>query len=499
MRIGFGFRRFLACRKGGILVFFAMAMAIFFGFTALSFDIGRVAATQSELQSFADSVALAAAGELDGGADATVRAQGAAENLITDSQTFGGDDQDLDELDWTLSFHSALPDNDQDAIASIATDPTEAVYARVVVSEHAVGMNFASAFAALTDNAAPEASVAAEAVAGFTRYACDITPMFFCLPQGEPFEADKKVGEMILLRAGGGGAGWGPGNFGWLNTADAAVGGPCEGLSSDVKRTECQLAATRNRAGCFLQGGVVTKPGQNEGQFSPALNARFDIYEANSSMLDNPLFAPAPNIVQGRVISRDKNKCEVTEYDDALPPETVPLPWDDCFGGSSDPDVNTCGPDKLPSRFGDGNIDWETYLNVNHGGVDPTGTGGTSTRYEMYLAEIEKAGGATSTDPILSGVSETGRPQCSAAVSPDPDRRVIVAAGVDCTGANGPSGKTELKVKEFFKLFLTHPVGVSPAGDECTNCKFDIWAEVIGSAQTTGGGGIIHDVVQLYR
>ena len=47
-------------------MFFGVSMAVLFGIVALSFDIGRLGSTQSERQSFADNVALAAAGELDG-------------------------------------------------------------------------------------------------------------------------------------------------------------------------------------------------------------------------------------------------------------------------------------------------------------------------------------------------------------------------------------------------------------------------------------------------
>ena len=66
---------FLRDETGGILVFFAMAMVVFLGLMALIFDTGRMATTQSELQSFSDSVSLAAAAELDGGADALTRAR----------------------------------------------------------------------------------------------------------------------------------------------------------------------------------------------------------------------------------------------------------------------------------------------------------------------------------------------------------------------------------------------------------------------------------------
>jgi len=81
----------------------AARIAALAGFeNALSFDMGRVASTQSELQSFADNVALATAGELDGNADSITRAQAAAAAMITDTQTFGTNGQALNIGDVTL-------------------------------------------------------------------------------------------------------------------------------------------------------------------------------------------------------------------------------------------------------------------------------------------------------------------------------------------------------------------------------------------------------------
>ncbi|MCB2123724.1 MAG: hypothetical protein KDE06_10740, partial [Rhodobacteraceae bacterium] len=98
---------------GAILVIVAVSLGMILGMIALSYDLGRMAATQSELQSYADHVALAAAGELDGvvaqaasGTNPAVpgareRAQAAAANFFTDSQTFANDvtGQALDSAD----------------------------------------------------------------------------------------------------------------------------------------------------------------------------------------------------------------------------------------------------------------------------------------------------------------------------------------------------------------------------------------------------------------
>lgn len=68
---GLGTIRTLARDEAGtILVFLGIVLGVVLGFVAPAFDLGRASITRSELQSFADSVALAATGELDGNNDA---------------------------------------------------------------------------------------------------------------------------------------------------------------------------------------------------------------------------------------------------------------------------------------------------------------------------------------------------------------------------------------------------------------------------------------------
>ena len=67
---------------GSLLIFFVVSIVAILGIMALSFDMGRRASTQSDMQSFADNVALAAAGELDGQPDSITRATAAAQSAI---------------------------------------------------------------------------------------------------------------------------------------------------------------------------------------------------------------------------------------------------------------------------------------------------------------------------------------------------------------------------------------------------------------------------------
>lgn len=472
---------------GAILVFWAVSIAVILGIVALSFDFGRMAATQSELQSYADSVALAAAGELDGRPDAITRATGAASNLISDTQTFGSGSNTLSgSSDYTLSYYSTLPASDQSSVAGgVTTVAANARYVRVVSTPQIVNFTFANAFNGLTGNAPANNQVGAVAIAGFTQYACDITPLMFCLPNVN-YKASAHVGDLILLRSGGGGSSaWGPGDFGFLDPAKINVdpNGPCAGKNG-VQLDACLIGAIGSITQCFQQRGVDTEPGQKVGIEDAIFNVRFDIYKAiMNGKKNNPLYAPAPNVIKG-IVPNGGGQCVGGNPQQS--PDTKGLPHDDCFPG--------CG------RFGDG--DWtagrSTYVNWNYAGTDPHPS--ATTRFEYYKAEIAAAGGGGSSTDILTGLAETGRPRCSNNQSPDPHRRVVIAAAIDCT-TNPVVGQTNnVPVEEFFELFLTEPVG----NDGTSPPTLDLWVEVVGSAGGPGAGsggtgGVFHEVVQLYR
>ncbi|SLN73308.1 hypothetical protein ROA7450_04113 [Roseovarius albus] len=486
MRPLINIKRFATDEDGTMLVIWGMSFVVILGIVAMSFDMGRVAVTQTELQSYADNVALAAAGELDGENDAITRATAAAANLISDRKTYGSGGHTLaGESDYTLTFLSDLPDSDGSIISATTTDPADAIYAHVQVNSSTVELTFAAAFAALTDaDNAPNNTVRASAVAGYTQYACDVTPLMFCLPNTN-YKADNNIGKMIRLRSGGNGAAWGPGAFGFLDPSKVKVDpeGPCGGLNG-VKLDACLLGAEGVLTQCFNQRGVDIEPGQKVGIEDAIFNTRFDIYKSiMNGNRNDPDYPPAPNVIKG-IVPKGGGSC--IGQNEEISTDTLGLPRDTCF------EAGTC------SRYGDGN--WAAgrvdYVDTNYGGVDPHP--GAATRFQYYLDEIAASGGAASSSDILSGLSENGRPQCSNNQSADPERRVVIAAGIDCS-ANAINGaKTNVPVKEFFKIFLTEPVG----DDGTSPPRLDIWGEIVGSAGGSGNGGnsgLFRDVVQLYR
>ena len=477
--------------EGAILILWAVSLAVVLGIVALSFDFGRKASTQSELQSYADQVALAAAGELDGKSDAITRATNAAANLIVDKQTFATGSHALaGNSNYTLTFYKSLPSSDTASMASgSTTNPALAAFAKVVVTPRTVPFTFMAAFDVLRGSATPNPAIGASAVAGFTQFACDITPLMFCIPSPS-FKAKDNIGKMIKLRAGGGGAAfWGPGDFGFLDPSGLQLdpGGNCAGLNG-AQKLACLVGGSGALTQCFSQRGVNTEPGQKVGLENSAFNTRFDIYNSMlNSKQNNPIYAPAPNVIKGiKKRGGGSGNCIGTNFDRTT--DTWPLPRDNCFYTSNCANGN---------RFGDGVWNNATngrpkYVLKNYGGTDPHPS--AATRYDYYKAEIAAHGGAGSSTRILpAGRTETGRPMCSNQQSNDPDRRVVIAAGIDCTTNPVKGSMNNVPVQEFVKLFMTEIVGLDD--------PFDMYVEVVGSAESgsAGSGGIFHDVVQLYR
>jgi len=501
-------RCFKQQEDGTVAILWAVSLITFLGLIAAAYEVGQMGTTHSELQSYVDNVALAAAGELDGESDAITRATAAAQNLISDNHTFATSDNTLSGAsDFTLTFLSSLPASDT-AAAPTTTNPRLAAFVQVDAAPQTVAMTVLRAVNSLLGQpAGTDPQISATAVAGFTQAACDITPLTFCLPAN--WETTLDIGDMVLLRSGGNGTPWGPGNFGFIDLDSFQ---DASGVCADEggNKLACLIAADRNVSRCVTTRGITTEPGQKVGITNAAFNVRFDIYQAVlNGKKNDPDFAPAPNVIKG-IKKKNGNGC--IQGDEELTGDTMALPRDTCMG------AGTCGGN---NRFGDGVWDRQGYLNVNHdladGFDDNVGTDDhlpelaepndvfAGTRYGMYLREIAYGDSLPypnpNSDSILDpSLSETGRPQCSNNVSPYVTRRVVVAAGVNCT-ANPISGRTtDVPVAKYVDIFLTEPVGE----DSSSPPSFDLYGEVTGfpdvsGAGTGGTGGVFHDIVQLYR
>ena len=86
---------------------------------------------------------------------------------------------------------------------------------------------------------------------------------------------------------------------------------------------------------------------------------------------------------------------------------------------------------------------------------------------------------------------------CHTSVSPDPDRRTVIAAAVDCSANNIRGSASNVVPLEYVKLFMTEPV-LSPGGPD----DAEIMVEVVNTAGGVGSGaitGVYNDFIQLYR
>lgn len=347
--------RFRREEDGALLVFFAICSAAIFLIAALSFDVGRRASTQTDLQSFADNVALAAAGELDGLPGSMARARRAADELIDDSTRFS-DDNDLGGLDdFDLTFYATLPTNEgawasplfYDVAQSFNADDDQARFVRIQVEPRDVEWQFANILSIFSSDPLPDEAVSAEATAGFTVLACDVAPVFFCLPPAQPeditagssiWDPENHIGDSILLRTGGGTNPWDPGNFGFLDVVRTFAtrelidpASPCFGMNGSPLYN-CLIGVEAPATLCFENNRLGFLPGQGAGISPDVLNTKFDMYGSGMAGFENSArFRSAPVVTkpyaQGATCSAGGGA--------AADNSTTDFPLDDCFNGGA--------------------------------------------------------------------------------------------------------------------------------------------------------------------
>lgn len=521
--------------KGNFLVFFGLSLVALMGMVALAFDLGRAASTQTDLQSFADNVALAAAAELDGNGDSVTRAILAAQTLVADTQVFGSGGRALSFADVTLTFLETLPADDRaaDPAANVVCtgactglgedDQRDAAYVRVDLAPRTVSMDFASVVTMMNGGARMAADLAATATAGNVEVACEVVSVMFCVPDtgDDVWNAADHIGHMVVFRSARQNAAWQPGNFGFLDPTSSAMidpQGPCAGLSNTALWS-CLIGATGRTVQCFEADGVDTEPGQRNG-VAEAFNVRFDLWRSTmKDQMSNPAYAPAPVVIDGIATEPGNGgQCDETiTTADARKPldpaeQSLGLPRDDCMRPG-----NTCSGGTVDGENRFGNGIWTTgkseYLTRNYGASPPTSLTAARTRYDLYRAEIALAsGGDTLADPRL----ETSNPQCNTQVpmgdhddnsdtadvllSPmqRAERRTLIAAAVDCE-ANPFSGRAQgIPVDHFVKFFVTEPMRDRTAGGQTDFDLVGEVVEVVGGERVTGDESFFN-IIQLYR
>ncbi len=498
-------------QRGAVFAYLAFGIVVFMGAMALALDLGRFFTTNTELQSAADSLALAGAAELDGSLGARDRATlvvfGGLQGQLANGQTFAtdglGQEVEPNATPGGVVFLKRLPpDGTEPAAADVALTDAEARFIRVMVEDRTVNNGLSIPLignAPITTNAV--------AVAGFTQAVCRFPPLFMCNPMestvfpvatpeceamlgsGAPFDPNcLPHGVQVLMKfVGGGNAAWSPGNFGLLD--------PPTGNQGAMNVAE-QLASASPNA-CF-SSFVETRTGEAVGPVDAALNVRFDMYDnpGFSNKKGNPLYRPAINVTKGqKPVGTDPCKTELV-LDQTV---AMPMPRDDCFL------TDSCAGG---GRFGGGNWDRAAYWNINHPGGTPTPPDyNMMSRHDVYRYEIDNT-----MIPNNSPTGENGNASCySGGTLSDPgmdadttgtdeiDRRILTIAVLNCQALieqgfdlNGNS-QVPLPVERFAKIFLTEPA--QGTGTD----KADIWGEIVGVLDPGELDGILHDIVQLYR
>ena len=559
-------RRFVRGEKGALLVFFAMCCAAIFLIAALSFDLGKRASTQSELQSFADNVALAAAGELDGMPGALDRAQTAADQLIRDRVTFGEGNRLLAGAgDFNLSFYASLPTNEAawstELDASLSGNDVLARFARVEVNPVQVEWSFARILNVFSSAPLPSEDVAAEATAGYSAMACDVTPVFFCMPPAESgvdtdgiWDPANHIGDTLkLVTTSGDIANWGPGSMGFFDIDGATdTASRCFG-ESGADLYNCLMTVSSRRSQCVENGTLALQDGEVPGITHRYFNVRMDRYiRGYRYLIRDPAFPAAPIVTKPWAAGSTcggLGGIPITDATDFLPDDNMSFcPDNRCGDGDWTAarmlyvDINysvddlTIGTIEAAERI--------TVLGAEYHIDDPFRPGDATNprraeyadypvvpagamRWNYYNAEIaaayfdEPAAAYLGDTVDLSGASSALRndpidllevlrpdgtivarqgsslPQCARNTTIEPRRRAFVAAAVDCN-AQPINGPAIGRATWFVELFI---LDVADGGNVNGDLSFHV--EVISPGLQNAGqsltNGTFRNLAQLFR
>lgn len=483
-------------RRGYVIALTLISMPLLLGFSLLVIDVGRTGNLHTDLQNAVDAMALAGARELDGRDDAITRADAAIEALAN-SAAFGGGGTGMSlgshitvtydagndaGSTVTVTYLKEIPASDDDPItgAMVATTASEASYARVVAKDQAMTTIFPLPVGFNRDTI----NVSAEAVAVYRMAACDISPIFIC----NPFEGRGKTvnqafadgdfhGALISMHLPSNqGDPAGPGNFGFLEVPDGKG-------ASDLREYFAGYGAPMCIAG---NNAVTTKPG-NTGSVEEAINTRFDMKEGSAVPGNVTPGPPAVNVRKG--VQKKGNGPPTC---DAKPTLSIDPAVDEVMAFPDDAtylvDVPTSG-----ARVGNGDWNLANYWLINYGESLPAALSGSPqpSRYQVYLYEI-----ANEYYQRQSPGKETGRALCYGNSDPPafPDRRITIAALVDCGAQGAINGKKDLDVAAFGKVFLTRPVkthnNVAKSKGSPTEIPFQYNAIDIEIVDVTGPGGL---------
>lgn len=247
------------CQRGAVAIIVGICIVVLVGMIGLVVDMGHLFVFKTELQNAADSCALAAAKELDGGSDALTRAQSAG---ITVGQQNKADLQGaaVSISPANIKFSATLSPNSNYLTLAAGANPATAKYAMCTLNRTGIPMWFMQVMG-LGDQI-----VAAEAVATLSpsQTTCAI-PIGVC-KQGSGANFGLVTGKWYSgkFSAGSGGTG----SYDWIDFT------PPGGGASELK----DLLAGAGQCNLPPVGTPVGEQGQVTG-LTDAWNSRFGVYK----------------------------------------------------------------------------------------------------------------------------------------------------------------------------------------------------------------------------
>ena len=457
--------------SGTVAAWAAVAFPVLVSGAAISVDVGRLQAMDTDLQAAADALSRAGAAELDQTPLSTERARRAVNSLLrNDARITDNGNIEIAEIRFLEDL--PIPSYSADTDAVKTTDATKARYVEVRVAPKTVRTLFPTSLSGkFTD-----VSLAARSVAGLDAGVCGSAPVFIC----NPFERDTTttLAEAALSKdfqrrqisfvQGGGKNKYAPGNFGWLDVYGDTGNSGARKLADAIGMDVSDVCVSQTE-GVHLRPGKIASMRQ-------AVNTRFDIYEgAYSSAKSDIRFAPASNVVKGWAINEDRNACVRNSRLNACEQQ----PNTHALGLPRDSGTDSA----LGSNIGNGDWDFTRYMLINHPGFRSITIEGVTyrystrsrrflpatppSRYAMYRWEVDNncVPGAL-TYGRWAITPEEGLPQCHThgASQTVEDRRIIQVAVLNCeaiaeSGVKFQGRAGPLPVEGFVRVFITEPMG----------------------------------------
>jgi Flp pilus assembly protein TadG len=273
-------------REGGaVIVTVAMSLLFLLGFMALAMDVGHLFVVKTELQTAADSCALAAAQELDGGSDALTRATNAGVTVGNrNNVNFQGASASFVAADITFS------DSLTGSYSQTFTPVANAKYAKCAQTKSGMAPWLLQNMTAVTGNASFSANQSVLALGVATRVSaqsvCNALPVQIRPKAGGTApNYGYAPGEWIsaLYNEAGPTSATTPGHFGWGNLDG----------STNAAETKAELLGFGR---CNLRvGDAIGTPGVESGA-STAWNSRFGLYKNGAG---NPQVTNTPPDLTG--------------------------------------------------------------------------------------------------------------------------------------------------------------------------------------------------------